>query len=81
MTPLEILARSMDRYGVPNAMAKELFGAYGEFLALLNNEKSRKALETLRSQDSRTDKTFQRVRKSAQLLNMLSITSSSRTHK
>jgi len=61
-TPLEILARSMERYGVSEETAKQLFGAYAEFLALLNDEQSRDALKNLRSEGSRTDKTFQHVR-------------------
>jgi hypothetical protein len=53
---------SRERYGVPDPIAKELFGAYSQFLTILDDEKSRKALDTLRSEDSRTDPTFQRVR-------------------
>ncbi len=63
LTPLEILAKSMEQYGVPEATAKELFVAYAEFLGLLDNEKSREALKALRSADSRTDPTFKHVRK------------------
>jgi hypothetical protein len=63
LTPLEILAKSMEQYGVPEATAKELFGAYAEFLGLLDDEKSREALKALRSADSRTDLTFKQVRK------------------
>jgi hypothetical protein len=62
LTPLQILAKSIEQHGVPDATAKELFGAYAEFLGLLNDEKSRDALKTLRASDSRTDPTFQRVR-------------------
>ena len=61
-TPLQILAKSMEQYEVPEATAKGLFGAYAEFLRLLDHEKSREALKTLRASDSRTDPTFQRVR-------------------
>jgi predicted nucleotidyltransferase len=61
MTPLEIVARSVERYGVPDSVAKELFGAYSEFLKILNDEDSRKALDSLRSEDS-TDPTFRRIR-------------------
>jgi predicted nucleotidyltransferase len=63
LTPLEILAKSMEQYGVPEATAKELFAAYAEFLGLLDNEQSREALKALRSADSRTDPTFKQVRK------------------
>ncbi len=62
LTPLEILAKSIDQYGVPDAAGKELFGAYAEFLGLLNDEASRTALKALRASDSRTDATFQKVR-------------------
>lgn len=62
-TPLEIFARSMEQYGVPEATAKQMFGAYAEFLELLNDRRSRDSLGTLRSTDSRTDEVFQKVRK------------------
>jgi hypothetical protein len=62
LTPLEILAKSMERYGVSHSIAKNLFDAYTEFLKLLSDEKSRKALEKLKSVDSRTDPTFRQIR-------------------
>jgi predicted nucleotidyltransferase len=62
LTPLEILAKSMERYGVSHSIAKNLFDAYTEFLKLLSDEKSRKALENLKSVDSRTDPTFRQIR-------------------
>lgn len=62
LTPLQILAKSIEQYEVPDATAKELFGAYGEFLGLLNDEKSREALKVLRASGSRTDATFRTVR-------------------
>jgi predicted nucleotidyltransferase len=62
LTPLEILAKSMDRYGVSQSIAKTLFDAYTEFLKLLSDDKSRTALENLRSSDSRTDPTFRQIR-------------------
>lgn len=62
LTPLQILARSIEQYGVPDTTAKELFGAYAEFLRLLDDEASRNALKALRASDSRTDATFRRVR-------------------
>ncbi len=62
LTPLEILAKSMERYGVPQSIAKTLFDAYTEFLKLLSDDKSRTALENLRSSDSRTDPTFRQIR-------------------
>ena len=62
LTPLEILAKSMERYGVSHSIARNLFDAYTEFLKLLSDEKSRKALENLKSSDSRTDPTFRQIR-------------------
>jgi hypothetical protein len=52
----------VERYGVPDSIARELFDAYSEFLTILDDESSRKALDSLRSEDSRSDKTFERVR-------------------
>ena len=62
LTPLAIPARSVERYEVPQAIAEELFSSYAEFLSILDDEKCRQALEVLRSEDSRTDPTFKRVR-------------------
>jgi hypothetical protein len=62
LTPLEILKQSIERYGIPQAIANDLFGAYAEFLKVLNDKKSREALENLKSVDSRTDPTFLRIR-------------------
>src|SRR5436309_4748347 len=62
VTPLEILARSIEQYRVPEATAKKLFGAYAEFLELLDDERSRESLKNLRSEKSRTDEVFQKVR-------------------
>ena len=61
LTPLEILADATDRYAISNKVSEELFGAYGEFLKVLDDKKSREALEGLRAADSRTDPTFQQV--------------------
>ena len=62
LTPLEILANAVERHGVSNTIARELFGAYAEFLNVLNDKKSREALEKLRAADSRTDPMFKHVR-------------------
>jgi predicted nucleotidyltransferase len=61
-TPLEILARAMEQHGVSEATAKQLFAAYAEFLDLLNDEQSRDSLKNLRSEGSRSDGVFQKVR-------------------
>jgi predicted nucleotidyltransferase len=62
LTPLEFLAKSMSQYKVPDSVGKELFSSYTEFLKILDDKKEREALENLRSEDSRTDTTFKRVR-------------------
>jgi predicted nucleotidyltransferase len=61
-TPLEILAGSMEQYGVGEDTAKQLLTAYAEFLDLLDNKPSRDSLSALRSDDSRTDIVFDKVR-------------------
>jgi hypothetical protein len=42
---------------------RDLFGAYAEFLSMLADERTRKALAELRAKDSRTDPTFKQVRR------------------
>jgi predicted nucleotidyltransferase len=61
-TPLEIVARSLNQYSVPDLIQKQFFSSYAAFLALLDNEDSRKALKDLRAKDSRTDVTFKKVK-------------------
>src|ERR1700675_4263167 len=67
LTPLETLARSIERYGVPQSIGEELFGSYEEFLEIIDNETSRDKLEKLRASDSRTDNTFKRIRKISEI--------------
>jgi hypothetical protein len=62
LTPLEILAKSIERYAVPDSVARDLFLSYAEFLRVLDDKTSREALDNLRSEDSRTDPTFKRIR-------------------
>jgi hypothetical protein len=62
LTPLEILAKSIGLYRIPNPIGKELFDSYAKFLKVLDDKDDRKALEDLRSEDSRTDPTFNRIR-------------------
>ena len=59
LTPLEVLEKSVKDYSVERGVAEDLFGAYGEFLAMLADEGIRKSLGKLRAKDSRTDPTFQ----------------------
>jgi len=66
LTPLEILAAAVERYGVAKAVGEELFGAYTEFLKVVDDKASRQALEKLRAADSRTDATFKHIREISQ---------------
>jgi predicted nucleotidyltransferase len=66
LSPLEVLAKSMALYRIPKSISKELFGSYARFLELLDDRETREELENLRSEDSRTDPTFKRVREISQ---------------
>ncbi|MGA9510394.1 MAG: nucleotidyltransferase domain-containing protein [Candidatus Sulfotelmatobacter sp.] len=66
LTPLEILEKSIGLYGIPAAIAKELFASYAEFLKVLDDKDARSKLDKLRSEDSRRDPTFKRIRKISQ---------------
>ena len=61
-SPLEIVARCLPLYSVPDATQKDLFAAYSQFLELLDDEKSREHLDSLRAENSRTDSTFNKVK-------------------
>ena len=62
LTPLQVLARSLQAYSVPASVQASLFASYADFLALLDDERARKNLEELRAEGSRTDPTFTRVK-------------------
>ena len=62
LTPLEILSKTIRFCSVSSHSMDALFSAYAEFLKMLGDEETRKALDALRAKDSRTDKTFQKVR-------------------
>jgi len=62
LTPLEVLERFIRRHDIPDSVAKELFDSYTEFLKVLNDETSRKALDELRSEESGSDPTFKQIR-------------------
>jgi hypothetical protein len=63
LTPLEVLEKSVRSCGVSANVTRDLFGAYGEFLTILADEKSRGTLAEFRATDSRTDATYKQVRK------------------
>jgi hypothetical protein len=62
LTPLEIVAAAVEHYAVSKAVGEELFGAYTEFLKVVDDKTSRQALDKLRAADSRTDATFKHIR-------------------
>ena len=67
LTPLEVFANAIERYSVAKSLGNEIFGAYAEFLTILDDKKSREQLENLRAAESRTDPTFKRVRRISQV--------------
>src|SRR5262249_43532109 len=66
LTPLKILATAVEHYGGTKTVGEELFGAYTEFLKLVDDNASRQALDKLRAADSRTDVTFKHIREISQ---------------
>jgi hypothetical protein len=66
LTPLEVFANAIEQYSVAKSLGNEIFGAYAEFLTILDDKKSREQLENLRAAESRTDPTFKRVRRISQ---------------
>jgi len=66
LTPLEVFNNAIEQYSVAKSLGNEIFGAYAEFLTILDDKKSREQLENLRAAESRTDPTFKRVRRISQ---------------
>ena len=62
-SPLEIVARSLPLYSVPEKTQTDFFSAYAQFLELLDDENARKHLDSLRAEDSGSDSTFDHVKK------------------
>lgn len=60
-TPIDVLSRALVRLQL-DELAKDLFQAYGEFLALIDDAKSRQALETLTFDNAESDPVFGIVR-------------------
>jgi predicted nucleotidyltransferase len=61
-TATEILAEAVREYKAPRIVGKRLFGAYSDFLKILDDEESRKVLKNLRSTQSRINPVFEEVR-------------------
>lgn len=61
-TSLEIVAHTLLLYPQLDDVARKLFGAYNEYLELLDDENSRKRLKELARSEVGSDKTYQRVR-------------------
>jgi predicted nucleotidyltransferase len=62
LTPLEILAKSVQAYGLPSTESEQLFSAYAEFLHILDDADARKGLQELRAKNSENDRIFNSVR-------------------
>ena len=56
------MADAIVRYAVPKSVGEELFGAYTEFLNLVDDKSSRQALDNLRASESGTDSVFNTVK-------------------
>lgn len=67
LTPLEIVARSLETYGVPKEIQESFFFSYASFLELLDNPESRAKLEGLRAAGSRNDPDFKRIKEISQV--------------
>jgi predicted nucleotidyltransferase len=61
LTPLQVVAKAMQAHNVPEQVVRELFSSYAEFLQMLNGPE-REILNSLRSEDSRIDELWKRVR-------------------
>jgi len=61
-TPLEIVAKSLNQYGVQEEIQEQFFSSYAAFLELLDDTESRDALKALRAKDSRSDPVFKKVK-------------------
>jgi hypothetical protein len=60
---LEILAKSLQQFSVADEIQRDLFSSYAEFLEILDDTELREHLKSLRAENSRSDKTFGRIRK------------------
>lgn len=61
MPPLAIVAEGLLRYG-KDETARELVGAYDEFLSILDDTEAREKLEKLRQEENKTDTLFKKVK-------------------
>jgi hypothetical protein len=62
-TPLQILARAVSRSNVPAEVAIKLSNSYNSFLALMDDEESRKHLAGLRPENIAESPVWKDVRK------------------
>ena len=68
-TPLQLLARAASRPTVPDEVARKLFDSYDAFLALMDDDVSRKHLETLRPENIPTSPVWKEVREMSKRFN------------
>lgn len=62
LTPLQVLAMAIEKYDVTREVADKLFGAYAEFLRILDDRDRRETLKNLRTDDSRTNGVFNNIK-------------------
>lgn len=62
-TPLDILASTIEGSGVDGEVAKTLFSAYNEFIAIMSDKEARTELKRMSPLDSRTNPIFARIRR------------------
>jgi predicted nucleotidyltransferase len=65
VAPLELLARVAAADGVKDETAREIFGAYDEFLAALGDRDTRKHLERIPFEHAMDDEVYERLRKTS----------------
>jgi predicted nucleotidyltransferase len=61
-SPLEILAKSVQQFSVPDKIQGDLFSSYARFLEILDDKEARERLKSLRAEHSREDAVFRKVK-------------------
>ena len=61
-TPLELLARAVQRPAIPIATASKLFNSYDRFLSVLDDEEKRKRLEQMTESEMATSPVWNEIR-------------------
>ena len=64
-TPLDILASTIERFGVDSSIAKALFSSYDRFIGVMSNKEARAELKRMSPQDSRSNSVFAQIREAS----------------